>query len=132
MLPGRNTPKTCNEAKLFGPCHEKTCYCPIQTTKVQISLCIHNEAKLFGPVTRNPVIALCKQQRRRSACASAQSDQRLCCSLPGQYNTSSFYIRNFKPLPSFCDCADRFESTLVANPEDRFSCNEAQIISNHS
>ena len=30
-----------------------------------------------------PVYAICKQQRRRSACASAQSDQHLCCSLPG-------------------------------------------------
>ena len=27
--------------------------------------------------------AICKQQRRRSACASVQSDQHLCCSLPG-------------------------------------------------
>ena len=26
---------------------------------------------------------ICEQQRRRSACASAQSDQRLCCSLLG-------------------------------------------------
>ena len=26
---------------------------------------------------------VCEQQRRRSACASAQSDQHLCCSLPG-------------------------------------------------
>ena len=33
----------------------------------------------------------------------------------------SFYIRNFKPLLSFCGCAGRFESTLVANPDDRFS-----------
>ena len=32
-------------------------------------------------VTRKPVYALCEQQRRRSACASAQSDQRLCCSI---------------------------------------------------
>ena len=36
-------------------------------------------------------------------------------------------IRNFKPLPSFCDCAGRYESTLVANPEDRFSRAEAEI-----
>ena len=57
--------------------------------------------------------AIWKQQRRRSACASTQSDQRLCYSLPRQYNTS-----NFKPLSSFCGCAGRFESTLVANPED--------------
>ena len=34
-------------------------------------------------VMRKPVYAICEQQRRRSACASAQSDQRLCCSLPG-------------------------------------------------
>ena len=33
----------------------------------------------------------------------------------------SLYIRNFKPLSSFCGWAGQFESTLVANPEDRFS-----------
>ena len=70
---------------------------------------------------RKPVFAVCVQQGRRSACASAQSDQRICCSLPRYYNTSSFYIRNFKPLPSFCGCTGRLESILVANPEDRFS-----------
>ena len=36
-------------------------------------------------------------------------------------------MRNFKPLLSFCGCADRFVSYLVANPEDRFSRDEAQI-----
>ena len=71
--------------------------------------------------------AICEQQRRRSACASAQSDQRLCCSLPRLYTTSSFYIRNFKPLPSFCGCTGRFESTLVGNPENRFSRDEAHV-----
>ena len=35
-----------------------------------------------SPVMRKPVFAICEQQRRRSACASVQSDQRLCCSLP--------------------------------------------------
>ena len=30
-------------------------------------------------VMRKPVYAICKQQRRRLACAYAQSDQRLCC-----------------------------------------------------
>ena len=29
-------------------------------------------------VMRKPVYSICEQQRRRSACASAQSDQRLC------------------------------------------------------
>ena len=42
-------------------------------------------------------------------------------------NTSSFYTRNFKTLPSFCGCAGQFESTLVAIPEDRFFYDEAHL-----
>ena len=34
---------------------------------------------------------------------------------------------NFKPSPSFCGCAGRFECTLVANPEDRFSRDKAHM-----
>ena len=33
-------------------------------------------------------------------------------------NLSSFYIQNFKPIPSSCGCASRFEPTLVTNPKD--------------
>ena len=58
---------------------------------------------------RKPVHAICKQQRRRAACAS-----------------SSFNNRNCRPLPSFYGCAGRF--ALVANPEDRFSHDEAHFI----
>ena len=58
----------------------------------------------------------------------AQSNQRLCCSLPRLYNILSFYIRNFKPLASFCGCAGPFESYVVENPKDRFSYEEAQMI----
>ena len=76
--------------------------------------------KCAGP-WENVSYVICEQQRRRSACASAQSDQRL-----------SFCIRNLKPLPSLCGCADRFECTLVENPEDRFSRDEAQIIGGRS
>ena len=68
-------------------------------------------------VMRKPVYAICEQQRCRSACASAQSDQCLCCSLPRYYNTSSFYTRNFKPLASLWSWAGQFESYLVKNPE---------------
>ena len=75
---------------------------------------------------RKPAFAICEQQRHRSACASAQSDQHLCCSLPRQYNNSCFYTQNFKPLSSFCGCAGQFESILVTNPEGRFSRDEAQ------
>ena len=38
----------------------------------------------------------------RSACVSTQSDQGLCCSLPGKY-TSTCCSRNFKTLASFVD-----------------------------
>ena len=77
---------------------------------------------------RKPAFAICEQQRRRSACASAQSVQRLCYSLLRQGNTSSFYIQNFIPLASLYCCAGRFESYLVGNPEDKFSRDEAHII----
>ena len=69
----------------------------------------------YEPRHEKTCFALCEQQRRRSACASAQSDQHLCCSLPGQY-MYNIYIQNFKPLASFCDWAGQFESYLVANP----------------
>ena len=72
-------------------------------------------------VMRKPVSALCEQQRRRSACASTQSDQHLCCLLPRQYNTSTCCSRNFKTVASLCSWAGRFDSYQVANPEDRFS-----------
>ena len=79
-------------------------------------------------VMRKPVYAICKQQRDRSACASAQSDQHLCFSLPRYYNISSFYIRNFKLLASFCGFAGRFESYLVEKPGDRFTRDEVQLV----
>ena len=76
---------------------------------------------------RKLAFVMCEQQRRRSACTSAQSDQHLCCLLPRLYNVSSLYIRNFKPLASFCGYAGRFESYLVENAEDRFSRDEADM-----
>ena len=41
---------------------------------------------------------------------------------------SSFYIRNLKPLSSFCSWAGRFESDSFTNSKDRFSRDVAQII----
>ena len=76
-----------------------------------------------------PAFTMCEQQRRRSAWAFGQSNQRLYCSLLRWYNISSFYIQNFKLLASFGGCAGRFESYLVENPEDRFPGEEAQIMS---
>ena len=76
-------------------------------------------------VRRKPVFAICEQQRRRSACASAQTDQHLCCSLLRQHNTYTCYIQNFKTL------AEQAESHLVANPKDRVSRDEANFIVVH-
>ena len=78
-------------------------------------------------VMRKPVYAICEQRKRRSACASAQSDQHLCCSLSRKYNISSLFL--YPKFQAFCGCAGRFESYLVENPEDRFSRDEAQIYS---
>ena len=78
-------------------------------------------------VLRKPVSAIWEQQRSRSACASMQSDQRLCCSLLRQYNIHTCYIQNFKTLASFCSWAGWFVSYPVRNPKDRFSHDEAPI-----
>ena len=59
--------------------------------------------------------AICEQQRRRSACASAQSDQPLCCSLLRQNDTSSLYIWNIKILAGRCSWAGQFVSCLVGD-----------------
>ena len=48
-----------------------------KTIKIYVYFCHH-----MSHVMRKPVYALCEQQGRRSACATAQSDQRFCCSLP--------------------------------------------------
>ena len=40
-----------------------------------------NELITCEPRHEKTCFAICKQQRRRSACAATQSDQRLCCSL---------------------------------------------------
>ena len=65
----------------------------------------------------NVSYVICEQQRCRSACASTQSDQHLCCSLLRQYNISRFYSQNFKTLASFCGCAGQFVSGLVGNSQ---------------
>ena len=36
-------------------------------------------------------------------------------------------MQNLKPQASLYSWAGRFESYLVANPEDRFSCDKAQM-----
>ena len=44
------------------------------------------EILVMGRVARKPKVVAFQQQGRRPACADAQSDQRLCCSISGKYN----------------------------------------------
>ena len=74
----------------------------------------------------NLSLKVCEQQRRRPACAYAQSDQRLCYSLIVKYHTQFWYKRNFSSLVSLSTWAGWFESRYVGNPEDRFSRVAAQ------
>ena len=69
----------------------------------------------------------CEQQRHRPACASAQSDQRLCFSLFGKYHFQTCHKRNFNFLASLCSSTDWLETHFVGNPVDRFCRDEAQI-----
>ena len=73
--------------------------------------------KVWARSWENVSYGMCEQQRRRSACASGQSDQRLYCSLPRQNDTSSLYIRNFKILAGLCSWADQFVSCLVGDSQ---------------
>ena len=51
---------------------------------------------------KNVTYTICKQQRCRSACAFAQSDQHLCCLLLRKYDMYTCSIQSFKVLASFC------------------------------
>ena len=75
---------------------------------------------------RKPVYAICKQQRHKSACTSLQSDQRLCCSLPGWYNTvATCYIDEIsRPAAEQAGMSLNWSQT----PEDRFSRDVAHLL----
>ena len=44
------------------------------------------EILAMGRVAGKPKVVAFQQQRRRPACADAQTGQRLCCSISGKYN----------------------------------------------
>ena len=76
---------------------------------------------------RKPVYAICEQERRRLACASAQSERSLISAFVVRCLNSIISllaIAEISRLASFCSCADWFESYLVEIPEDRFSRDE--------
>ena len=82
----------------------------------------------MGLVERKPDFGGCEQQKRKPACASAQSDQRLCYSLIIKYHIKACYEQNFKFLASYCTWEDWFETRFVGNPKDRFCHVVAHIV----
>ena len=66
---------------------------------------------ILSHVMRKPVYDICKKQRCRSACVSAQSDQHL---LDG---ISLLAVSKISRLASLCSWASRFEFYLVAKPQ---------------
>ena len=53
----------------------------INCFELLIAIAEESKCEYMSHVTREPVFAICEQQRRRSSCASAQFDQHLCYSL---------------------------------------------------
>ena len=60
---------------------------------------------------------ICKQQRRRPAFATGQTDQHLCFLLIGRNHLSTCYKRNFNFLPYLGGLEHWFGYVLVGNPE---------------
>ena len=62
---------------------------PCSRIKVVCSFCVCITLErniIWASMRENLSAGVCKQHRRRPACASAQSDQRLCCSLFEKYH----------------------------------------------
>ena len=92
------------------------------------SLCHGSQVCSIWAATReNLSSGIWEQHRRRPACASAQSDQRLCYLLFAKNHISTCCKRNFNFLPSLCSWADWFVSRFVGYPEDRLCRDEAHM-----
>ena len=74
----------------------------------------------WASMGENLSLGVCEQQRRRPACASTQTDQRLCYSLFEKCHISTCYKRNFNFLASLCSWGDWFESHFVRNSKAGF------------
>ena len=82
---------------------------------------------LIETLVRKTDFVVSEQQMRRSACASAQSDQRFCCSLPAENDISIYFVQGFTILASLCGWAGWFVHDLDKNLGDRFSCDDNPI-----
>ena len=79
---------------------------------------------IWASTRENLSSGVCEQHRRRPACTSAQSDQRLCFST---ISLEACHKRTFNYLASLCSRGDWFESRFFRNSEDRFCHGEAHL-----
>ena len=85
---------------------------------------IYYSAHHMGLGARKHILVVCEHQRRIPTCASTQSDQRLCYSLPVNLDTPTCSLQYISGISNLCSCEGCFEFYLVANSEDKFSCLE--------
>ena len=97
------------------------------TQPLVLQLCT-DTAKIFWASTRKKLTLLHdgEKHRRRPACASAQTEQCLCCSLTAKCNISACFIQTFKILSSLCSWEAGL-STLSVTQKTGF-LDEAQMI----
>ena len=56
----------------------------------------------FSLVMRKPAFCICENKDAGQLRSNHEADQSLCFLLHGEYNHSTSYIRNFKPLAILC------------------------------
>ena len=77
-----------------------------------VCILINFDTSLIGLNARKPVFGVCEKQRCRPACASVQSDQRLCYLCIGKYHIFTCYEGNFNFLASLCSGKTGLSLTL--------------------
>ena len=103
-------------------------YIDIKVFNYRYNLMVDHLGIIWALMGENLSSTTCEQHRHRPACASAQSDQRLCFSLFRKYHMTTCCRWNFIFLASLCSWEDRFETRFVGHPKDRFSHDEAHIV----
>ena len=81
---------------------------------------ISNHCIIFSFEPGHVSYGICEQQRCRLACASAQSDQHLCCLLLRQYDIYTCSIKSFTILASFVAEQAGLNLTWSKIPKDTF------------
>ena len=80
-----------------------------------IRKCIQIAMHIWAASWQNQQNGMCVQRRLRSAWASAQSDQSLCCALNGYLRAQCFFMRTANTLIRLGGCPDWSESSLGAH-----------------